>query len=290
MPLTTTTTASAFIPERWELKALKGRYAKAVAMNRVTHASQGLLNYGDIYHFPVQDELTGGTITIADAEFAAESLDPTDQTVTVNTWRYVAFDIPFVTQRFANVDLKDEYAPQVGERLAELTDTDILSLASSIATTNVLGNSNSPERFDDDMAFAALLILADLDVPKSDLSFFLAPIALYEGLYTKDRWTAANMTGLPKSVLTTGFEFPIMGVPVYTTTALATVAEAHRSILAHKDWSGVVLQIKLGYEKASRVGNLFASNLHFWHTLYGFGQLRSNHAVQMYTRRTRAKQ
>ena len=98
------------------------------------------------------------------------------------------------------------------------------------------------------------------------------------------------MMGLPKSVLTTGFEFPVLGVPLYTSTVLADVDNSFRGILAHKEWQAIVQQIKLDYKSESRLGNLVAADLHFWHTLYGYGQIRSNYAVNMFIRRLKAKQ
>ena len=98
------------------------------------------------------------------------------------------------------------------------------------------------------------------------------------------------MMGLPKSVLTTGFEFPVLGVPLYTSTTLAAVDNSFRGILAHKEWQALVQQIKLEYKTESRLGDLVAADLHFWHTLYGVGQIRSTYAVNMFIRRTRSKQ
>ena len=98
MAVTTPTSVAAVVPERWELNVLKARYAKEVIASRMLSASETNLQFGDIYHFPVADSLTGGTVS-ANGDFDSETLDPVDNTVTVNTWRYVSFEILWNTKR-----------------------------------------------------------------------------------------------------------------------------------------------------------------------------------------------
>ena len=138
------------------------------------------------------------------------------------------------------------------------------------------------------MAFGALLFLADLNIPKEDLSFFLPPIAFLQGLYLKDRWTAANMTGLPKSVLTTGFQLPILAVPAYESTVLSTAGgnDIYNGILAHKEWQALVRQIKLEMKQESSLSAKRAADTYFWQTYYGYGQIRSNHASRIIIKRS----
>ena len=287
MAITTNTQASAVVPEKWELMTLKHRYDNEVAAKRMKGATETNLTSGDIYHFPVEDELSTETLSAASMVFTPQTLDPEDKTVTVDQILSCSFEVSAVTQRQSNIDLKESYSPAMGKSIAQETDRLLLANTGSIAAGNIVGSADSPSSFDEDVAFAMLLKLSDAKLlsEKSNLSFFLPPIALLEGLYKKDRWTTADKTGMPKSVLTTGFEFPIMGVPIYTTNQLAKTGGAsspYKIILAHREWQGFVRQIKLDIREAERTSALVLSDVKVAWSLFGYGQLRSTYASLSY--------
>lgn len=281
MAVTTPALAAAVVPEKWELDVMRVNYAEKVIASRMKQASEMLLSSGDIYHFPSEDELTVGTVSTS-GDFDTQTLDPVDNTVTVDQWKYVAFEIGRNTKAQANVDLKSQYSPSAGKALAAHIDGLVAANATLIPQANWVGSPDSSSQFKRSQLLAGLLKMADLNLKTSDLNLFLPPIAFYDGIWTEDAFVAANQTGLPKSVLTNGFKYPLLGVPVYETTKLALTGNAYNAILAHKEWVGVVQQIKMEWESASGIAAKKATMIHFLHTLMGHGILRSTFAVRLF--------
>lgn len=278
MAITANTNVNSTIPDVVDYELLLARYANAVALNRVMNKT-GLVNdKGDQLTVSTQDSLTGGTHS-SDGSFTPETLDPDGQVITISTWNYVAFEITDRAVKQSGADLIRSYSGAIAKREGEFIDTDILAEYANILPANTVGSTETPSPFDEDLALPAMLFLADLNIPKSSLSWFLPPIAFLDGLYKKDRWTAANMTGLGKSVLTNGFEFPILGAPAYQSTLVATVGSVRKGILAHREWVGAAVQIngkRRTYEGLSN--NKAVTGVHS-QILYGVKTIRSNHAV-----------
>jgi hypothetical protein len=148
-----------------------------------------------------------------------------------------------------------------------------------------VGDPEAPTPFDQDAASAALLLAENNKIPKESLSFILPPSAFYGGLFTKPELTAAYATGLPKSVLTSGYRIPLFGVPTYSTPLLATAGSAQQSRVAaliHKEALAIAFQADNKYEVASRTPANFLSTVAVAQSQYGSVVVRSNHGVRMY--------
>lgn len=281
MPLSTTE-LDVIIPEVWDTQILNARYATAVIMPRFLNKSDKVKSMGDIVHIPIMPRWSGGTVTAGTGAFTVEANTLTEAQITINTWRQVNTEIIDNAQQFAHTDVLKQLPSDFGRRLAELTDTDIAGLNADWTTAPV-GSTTDPTIFEDKLILQAMFSLANNNIPKDGLSWILAPEAFYLGIFSKDRWTSAEQTGLPKSVLTTNFRFPILGVPAYESSLVATVASGaagvnvRKCFLAHKESLATAMAVNNKTESIRRTPNLLLSTLVVTQNLYGVITVRANH-------------
>jgi len=277
MPATDTTALDVIIPEVWDLAVLDARYAESQIMSRFLNKSEKVQNFGDIVHVPIEPVLTGGTVTAGTGAFTPETWTYTEAQITVNTWRHASIDVPDNANAFSHTDVTKRLPSAAGKLLAEQVDTDLAALHADW-TTGPIGSTTDPVVFQDSLILQALFSLSNGKIPKSGLSWILSPEAFYLGLFTKDRWTSADQMGLPKSVLTTNFRFPIFGVPAYETPLLANVAGVRKCFVAHKEALATAISIDTKPETARRTSALILSTVVVVQNLYGVRTIRANHA------------
>ena len=87
----TTTTAANFIPEIWAMDVIVSAESALVMAPLVYRADSQVKNKGDIIHFPQISELTVSSKTQG-SEVTPSAVTESEVTVTVNTWKYVAFE------------------------------------------------------------------------------------------------------------------------------------------------------------------------------------------------------
>lgn len=276
MAETTTTSLDVIIPEIWDLQVLDARYANAVIMNRFLNKSDKVAQYGDIVHIPITPKLAGGNVTASTGAFTPEEWILTEAQLTINTWRHASVDIPDNAKKLAHTDMLKKLAPEGGKLLAEQVDTDLAALHTNF-TTSPVGSADNPVAFNDDHILEALFSLRNNDIPLDGLSWILSPEAFYLGLFKKDRWTSADSLGLPKSVLTTNFRYPILGVPAYESTLLANVNGVRKCFIGHKEGLATALAIQTKSEIARRTSDLRLSTVAVIQNFYGVITVRANH-------------
>lgn len=129
--MATTTTHAEFIPEIWAnyaLLAFRKYTVMSALVPRFTDDEFG--QQGDVFHIPSFADLTVGTRTEG-STMTFEAGDASEQTLTLNTWDYVAFQATDLVQMQANQDimrLKIDNAMQV---LAEKIDRTLLGIYAS---------------------------------------------------------------------------------------------------------------------------------------------------------------
>ena len=290
MAILSTTNAAAVIPEVWSAEVLAARYAGAVISPRVLNRTDLVAKKGDIMHIPVMPRFAGGTVD-SDGNFTPEAQTITDVTITIDRWFEVSGDIPDQVDAQAMIDLKSAIAKGFGARLAEDSDTQLANLSDNLTGT-AIGSSTDPVQFVDDAILAALLNLARNNIPKAGLSWILPPEAYYLGIFTKDRWTDADKTGFPKSVVTTGFRYPIFDVPAYESTLtqnrgpVGAEASVKGGMLIHKEALGVGFQKNNSYEEARAVSAGRLATIFVAHSLYGTGTVRADHGLEVFIKTT----
>lgn len=277
MAETGTTALDVLIPEIWDLQVLDARYAEAQIMARFLNKSEKLKGFGDKIHVPIEPALAGGTVTAATGAFTSETWTYSEQVLTVDTWRHASIEVPDNAKQFSHTDVIKRLPNAAGKKLAEQIDEDLAGLHGDW-TTDVIGSTQTPEAFQDKHIMEALFSFADNKIPKDGLSWMLAPEAYYFGIFTKDRWTSADQMGLPKSVLTTNFRFPIFGVPSYETPLLKKVGKVRKCFIAHKEALAAAIVIETKPETVRRTANLLLSTLVIVQNLYGVKTIRADHA------------
>ena len=270
------TELNATIPEIWDMELEDARYATAVIMPRISSKSDKVSKSGDIVHVTIDARLTAGNVG-SNGAFTPQVTTPTSVAITVDQHKQVAIELEDKTDAQTFWDPFSRFPKSSGAALAEQYDTDIGALHGDI-TTNVIGSS-SPVTFDKTAFLGAMLKLANTNIPKTSLSFILPPIAFYSGLLLDTQFTSASDSGQPKNVLTTGYQFNLLGVPFYLSTLLTTSGTSIKSFLLHKSALAIAMQINNKYKYADRTAALVLSKVGVVESLYGVKTIRESHAV-----------
>ena len=282
-----TTELNATIDEKWDMEVLEARYNNAVIMPRVMNKSGLVSKNGDIIHMTVGVKLSTGTVG-ANGAFTPTAITPTSVPITVDTNKYVSLEIEDAAQAQSFYDpTNGEFPKFAGKALAEDYDGDLANLWSEI-TSSIIGDNATGDTFDDTLARAAMLKVRNLNVPLTELSFILPPVAIYNGIMAQPQFTDASKIGMPKSVLTTNYRFPLLGVPVYESTLLKTPAggTSIKSFLLHKEAFAIAMSINNKYKKAERTSALVLSNVVVMNSFYGVKTIRQNHACVINVKNT----
>ena len=272
----TNTELAATIDEVWDLTTLEARYAAAVIMPRILNKSDNVSRSGDIVHIPIKKKRVVGSVTAAGA-FTPDAQTVTQVDVTVDTWKYVSDETTDQAEAQSYYDPASDFPEGAGKALGEDYDGAIANLYTNL-TSNIVGNVSAGSVFDDSLMLASMLKLANLNVPKASLSYVLPPIAFYGGLFKLERFTNADITGFPKTVLTTNFRFPLLGIPAYETTLLKTVTDITKGFLLHKEAFAIAMSINNKIKRSERTAGLVLSNVVVMQGLYGVKTVREDHA------------
>ena len=274
-----TTELNATIDEKWDQEVLEARYNQSVIMPRVNNKSAIVAKSGDIIHMTVGIKLSSGTVG-SNGAFTPTAITPTSVPITIDTNKYVSLEIEDQAQQLSFYDPTNGTFPKyAGKVSAEDYDGSLAGLWSDL-TSSVVGDNATGDAFDDTIARAAMLKLRNLNVPVDDLSFILPPVAIYNGIMAQPQFTDASKVGMPKSVLTTNYRFPLLGTPVYESTLLKTPAggTSTKAFLLHKEAFAIAMAINNKYKRAERTASLVLSSVVVMNYLYGFATIRQNHA------------
>ena len=276
------TAVNATVKELWDEKVEDARYAKGVILNRVANKSGIASKKGDVIHVTIDQRYTVGTVG-ADGAFTPQNYAPTTSDVSLNQWEQIAIRIldRAAAQSFWSPD--SDFPKDAGAAYAEHYDTVIAGQYASFNSLSQVGSDTSPTAFGKQHMLAAMLRLADANIPKENLSFFLPPIGFYGGLMNEVQFTAADQSGQSKNVLTTGYQFSLLGTPFYlsTTVALTGTPPVRKGLLLHKQAMAIAFQKNNEIRRADRTPALVASYVTIVKSLYGISVIRGDHGVQI---------
>lgn len=271
-----TTELNASIDEKWDMDLEEARYAEATIMPLVSNKSAIVAKSGDIINVTVKAKYTVGDVG-SNGAFVPQVYTPTSVAVTVNKHKQVAIEVEDKAsfQSFWTPD--SDFPKDAGAALAVQYDSDLAALYTDI-TTNVVGDSVSPGSFDKVKFLAAMLKLADTNIPKKDLNFVLPPIAFYGGIYNEVQLTSAEQLGKGSNALTTNERFPILGVPTHESTVLTKSGSVWKALLFHSSAFAIAMQKNNKYSRADRTAGLVFSYVVAVQSLYGVRTIRQDHA------------
>ncbi len=279
-----TTELNATIDEKWDMDVNDARYANATIMPRINNRTAFVTKSGDIINITVQANYTVGDVG-SNGAFVPQITTPSSFALTINQHRQVSIEVEDRAKAVSFWDPASEFPRDAGKALAADVDNKIGALQSGL-TSNIVGSSSKPPAFDTVAARAAMLKLADTNIPLSTLSFILPPIAFYNGIFTETQLTSADHAGLPKNVLTNNFRFPLLGVPAFETTNLTTSGTAIKGMLIHRDVFAVAFSDKNIISRADRTSALVFSFVVAIRSLYGLITVRQDHGVLINIRNT----
>lgn len=278
-----TTEANATIDEKWDRDIEEARYANGVFLNRIANKSALVRESGDTIHVTVDQTWTVGDIG-ANGAFTPQVYTPDTVAITINQNKQVAVEVEDIVKAQSFWDPNSTVPTTAGKAYAAHYDTVIAGQHASFSGAPV-GSLENPTAFGKTAFATSMLRLADLNVPKKDLSFFLPPIAFFGGLINEMQLTDADKSGEQKNVLTTGFRMSLLGVPFYESTTIATAGSTSQTrvgLLLHKSAMAIAFQRNNTIRRADRTAGLVDSYVTLIKSLYGLNVIRANHGVRIY--------
>ena len=270
---------STAVPAWLRTKALKARYAAAKVWKNCLNGVEGdplvkgqITKAGDRVTFQIFPELSASDINTTDGSFTSTEVSPTPVTITINKWKNVSADLVDLVAAQSVLEWETEFAEAFGKTISQQQDADILALVVSLST-NIVGGADA---FNDGKVLQAQRLLDDLDVPKEDRHWVIAPVA-HADLLAIDKFTLANTTGFGKGVqVGDGRVVGLYGTPVEVSTEVTETSSMRDNVLFHREAFGVVMQKDFKMEKFARTRY---SQVYAGSALYGVAELRDNHAV-----------
>src|SRR5437762_4974522 len=273
------TGVSTAVPAWLRTRALKARYAASKVWVKCLNGVEGdslvqgqIKKAGDRVTFQLFPSLSTTDISTTDGSFTNTDVSPTVATITINKWKNVSADLVDIVDAQAVLEWETEFSEAFGKAIAQKQDDDVLALVASLTTnTDTTGGA-----FSDPKVLLGQRLLDDLEVPKEDRTWVLAPVA-HSDLLTIDKFTLANTTGFSKGIqVGDGRIVGLYGTPVVVTTRVTTTSSKRDNVLFHKEAFGVVMQRDFKLEKFARIR--YSTN-YAGSALYGVATLRDNHAA-----------
>lgn len=244
----TSSDLAAIIPEVWVPFANKQFFAKTVFANFVTDLSPFMEEGGDIVHVPgvYTNSFTPGTQSTQGAEITTESVAMDDNTLTVNTQKYIAIIIgdKDLKQIASKYDVAKIWGEKMGGQLATTLDGAIAALWSSI-TTNTIGDTATI--LTDAEIRQAVNKLDSSNYPLDEAAFFVHPYVYWNQLHSIAKYYTQGTLGPANSagpVVTGNFSGNtsmaksqrgvLYGIPIYTTSNVVSGLQTYRNLLLHK--------------------------------------------------------
>lgn len=277
MPSFSNTELNAVVQELWDQEVDDARYATAVLVNRVLNKTAIAKKKGDIVHLTVDGTLTAGDVG-ANGAFIPQVYTPTSVALTVDQHVQVAIELEDRTESQVFWNPMGRFPREAGKAMGVDHDDAIAALHGNL-TSNIVGTEGSPGAFTAGLMRASMLKLDDRNVPASDRSYILPPVAYYDGILAETQLTDADKAGLPKSLLTTGLKTQLIGVPYFSSTRLVKVGTAYKGFLLHKSTFAIAFQRENEFKRADRTAALVLSEVQVVQALYGVITFRENHGV-----------
>lgn len=130
----TTTTAAAFLPEMWTNFTIDAIQFARVLQETVRRLGPQEVSNTRTLHVPHVSNLTATTKTEGtDVNF--ETITQTNQDITINTWRYVAFEVNSLVEVQSKYNLVQKYTEKIGYALSRGFETDLAALPDNLSTS-----------------------------------------------------------------------------------------------------------------------------------------------------------
>lgn len=281
---TTNGTGGYFIPEMWSKEVEWARDNAYVVANRVERKHEDGLEMGKNVHVPFLAKLpvSGVTNVVPGTPIVPVAATDTEVQILINKFKAQGIQISDIAKTQAKYDLAPLYSKVIGDVLAAVIDTDVLSeLRTGSTNTAVTTAASTAATYA--QIVSAVTTLDSANVPLDERSFIVNGVMMgdlrqmqeftrYDAVGEKNPSTASDST---KSLV--GF---IYGIPVFMTNNTELVAGTPNRTynwLFHKSAVGLVVQKNPSMEKDRTSLNL-ADDI-VGSVIYGIKTLRANHSV-----------
>ena len=270
---------STSVPALLTRRVLKARYAASKVWKNCLNGIEGdefikgqIKVQGDRVTFQIFPSLSVTDISTTDGSYTSQEVVLTSATVTINKWKSVAIDVVDIVDSQSVVNMDEQFADAAGSALSQKQDDDIIALWASL-TTNTIDDAGA---MSDAKVLQSQRLLDDLEVPKQDRHWVLAPVA-HADLLQLSKFTEAAATGFSRGVqVGDGRIVGLYGTPVEVSSRVTTTSGKKDNSLFHREAFGIVMQREPKMEKFQRVQ---FSTPYALGALYGVATLRDNHAV-----------
>ena len=243
----TTTTGAVFIPEVWSIETIRAAESALVMAPLVKRYDSLIKSRGDTLHIPNISNLTANDKTQG-SEVTTQAVTETETTISIDKWKETSFEIEDIVKTQSQYDLRSEYTEKSGYAIAQVVDTDLLGLYSSLTSTDV-GTYGTD--ITDATIVAAIQSLDEVNAPQSDRNLVIKP-SQKAALMKLDKFVMATFLGeyqKPTPVRTGANSRylwgDVYGIPTYYTNQVATTAgtptQTH-NLLFHKEAFALALQ------------------------------------------------
>lgn len=249
---------AAVIPEIWTPIMNEEFFAKTVFANFVTDLSEFMSEGGDIAHVPgvYTNSFTPKTQSTQGAEITTEAVAMDDDTLTVNTHKYIAIligdkDMNQVANKY---NISAVWAKKMAATLADALEDSIAALWSSIST-NTVGDTATV--LTDSEVRQSVEKLDSTNFPLDELAFFVHPYVYWNQLHAIAKYYQQNTLGPANTagpVVTGNFSGNtamaralrgvLYGIPIYTTSNVVGALQTYRNMLLHTSALAFAVQNK----------------------------------------------
>ena len=273
------------VPKWLRTRALKARYAASKVWKHCFNAVEGdplvvgnIKRAGDTVTLQIFPAFTPTAISTTDGSMTDTEVSPTAKSVTINSWYNVSANLVDIVDFQSILQWEAEFSEGFGKAIGQKQDDTVLALVYAL-TTNIVGSANAV--LDDPLILLAQRKLDDLEVPKDDRCWAIAPVG-HATLLGTDKFTLANVTGFTKGVQVEGGRIVgLYGTPVEVTSRIAkSTAGQYDNVLFHREAFAVVMQRDFKIEKFARTqyATKYAGS-----ALWGVATVRDDHAVWVKT-------
>lgn len=266
----TTTTSTEFIPQVWINEVRAAREANLIMAKRVK-----VINHnnkpGDTINIPDVSNLTAQNKVI-ETEVTLQSPTETKFSVSINSWKHVAFLLEDITKIQSASDLRKEYTDKAGYALSKAIDTDLIALYSGVSQS--VGSSGID--VDEEAILEAKRLLDEADAPRTDRTLLVAP-SQEKSLLRIPRFTEADKIADGGKALRDGMLGRIHGFEVFVSTNVPTSSGTVKNLAFQKDAFVLATQ---SYPRVQAAYVLeYLGTLVVVDEIYGVAEFRDDHAV-----------
>lgn len=275
------TAVNSTVKELWDDQIEEARYATGVIFPRVANRSSVAVKKGDVVHVTIDQPFTVGTVG-SDGTFTPQNYALATVDVTLANWEQVAIRVLDRAQAQAFWTPESTFPKQVGKAWGSKYDSVLAGLHGSVAAANNIGSIVTPSEFDLTLAREAMLKLADANVPLEDLSWALAPSAVWNGIMAEAQIVDADKSGNGTGMNTAGFtKRQLLGAPMYVTSNIVRTGSpaVRKNLLLHRQGMAIAWQKDGEIDRARGTAAGVLGDILVSQSLYGYNVIRSDHFV-----------